>query len=211
MRKVFWENPYQTTLDSKVALVNGNSIVPESTIIFSFAGGQESDKATMNGMPVIESRRDGHLIFYTLPDNHGLSIGDHIFMEIDWQRRLRLMRLHFSAELILELVTRKFGFEKIGAHIAEHKARIDFLAPQSIAPALPELLEEFQAIVKNNAPIEKGYIDEVIQRRYWKIENFAQVPCGGTHVNKTGEIGQVSLKREKPGKGIERIEIRLCE
>jgi hypothetical protein len=29
------------------------------------------------------------------------------------------MRLHFAAELILELVTKKLGLEKIGAHIAE--------------------------------------------------------------------------------------------
>lgn len=40
------------------------------------------------------------------------------------------MRLHFAAELILELVTRALSVEKIGAHIAEDKARIDFLASQ---------------------------------------------------------------------------------
>lgn len=32
MRKVFWENPYQTSLDTKVASVNGNEVVFEDTI-----------------------------------------------------------------------------------------------------------------------------------------------------------------------------------
>lgn len=34
------------------------------------------------------------------------------------------MRLHFAAELVLELVTQELKLEKIGAHIAETKARI---------------------------------------------------------------------------------------
>ena len=64
---------------------------------------------------------------------------------------------------------------------------------------------------KNNLPIEKGYTDLATQRRYWKIDGFAQVPCGGTHVNTTSEVGYVTLKRDRPGKGIERIEIRLVD
>lgn len=209
MRKVFWEDPYQTTLVTKVAAVSENQIVPEATIIYSFAGGQESDKATINGLAVLDSRREGNLIYYTLPDNHGLQVGDEITMHIDWARRHRLMRLHFAAELVLEIVTQKFGFEKVGAHIAESKARIDFIAPSSISPALPEILNRFHDIVTSDLPIEKDYLDVAAQRRYWKIEGFAQVPCGGTHVRSTKEVGFVTLKREHPGKNIERIEIRL--
>ena len=67
----------------------------------------------------------------------------------------------------------------------------------------------YNEIIKNNLPIEKGYSDIATQRRFWKIDGFAQVPCGGTHVDSTGEVGFVTLKREHPGKSIERIEIRL--
>jgi len=45
--------------------------------------------------------------------------------------------------------------------------------------------------------------------RYWEIENFSKVACGGTHIKKTGEIGQITLKRNNIGKGKERIEIVL--
>jgi Ser-tRNA(Ala) deacylase AlaX len=72
-----------------------------------------------------------------------------------------------------------------------------------------EILAKYNEIIAKNFVIEKGYSDIANQRRYWKIEGFAQVPCGGTHVNTTMEVGYVALKREKPGKGIERIEIRL--
>ena len=209
MRKVFWENPYQHTLQTKVAIVNGNELLFDETIAYSFNGGQENDKAWINELPILSSRMDGNLIYYTLPENHGLQPGDAVTMTIDWPRRHRLMRLHFAAELVLEIVTQKWNLEKVGAHIAEHKSRIDFRSDTSVAPLLAEILAEYDKIIVCNLPIHKGYSDEATQRRFWKIDGFAQVPCGGTHVDTTGEVGQVTLKRDRPGKSIERIEIRL--
>ncbi len=209
MRKVFWEDPYQYTLTTKVALVEGNEVLFDETIAYSFAGGQESDKAFVNGIPILASKIEGNCIFYTLPDGHGLSPGDHVTMVIDWRRRHRLMRLHFAAELILEIVTQKYGFKKVGAHIAETKSRIDFIAEENISTKFEAILAEYNAIIKANKPIQTGYSDIVNQRRFWKIDGFAQVPCGGTHVKSTAEVGFVALKRDRPGKSIERIEIKL--
>lgn len=209
MKKVFWDNPYQTELVTKIASLDGNKVLFEETIAYSFAGGQESDLAWVNGIPLLSSVREGNLIYYTLPDDHGLHVGQSVTMTIDWQRRLSLMRLHFAAELILEIVTQNYHFEKVGAHIAQTKSRIDFKSDINVSTLFEKILAEYNAIISKNLPIEKGYSDEANQRRFWKIEGFAQVPCGGTHVNSTGEVGFVTLKRDRPGKGIERIEIRL--
>ena len=133
MNKIFWENPYQHTLTTRVVAVDGNKLLFADTIAYSFAGGQESDKAEVNRIPILNSRIEGTLIYYTLPENHKLNPGDPVTMTIDWTRRHKLMRLHFTAELVLEIVTQKWGFEKVGAHIAEHKARIDFKADQNIS------------------------------------------------------------------------------
>ncbi len=211
MRKVFWDNPYQSVLSTVVSAVNGAELLFDATIAYSFAGGQENDRAWVNGKEILSSRMDGSLIYYTLPADHGFIVGQAVIMIIDWQRRYRLMRLHFTAELLLELVTQKYGLEKVGAHIAEHKARIDFKADINISTYFPQLLAEYAAIIAANYPIEKNYSDVATQRRYWKIDGFAQVPCGGTHVQSTAEVGMVTLKRDRPGKGIERIEIRLVE
>jgi Ser-tRNA(Ala) deacylase AlaX len=208
MRKVFWDDPYQHTLKTKVEAVDGNTVLFAETIAYSFAGGQESDRAWVNGMPILSSQMEGNLIYYTLVEGHGLHVGDEVEMKIDWQRRLRLMRLHFAAELILEIVTQNYHLEKVGAHIAENKARIDFKSDTNISSLFSAILEKYDAIIESNLPIEKGYSDVANQRRFWKIEGFAQVPCG---VNSTGEVGFVTLRRDRPGKGIERIEIRLVD
>lgn len=211
MEKVFWTDPYQRSLNTRIALVNGNEVLLEKTIAFSFSGGQESDKALINGIEIISSRIEGTLIYYLLPDNHGLAAGDEVEMTIDWPRRYRLMRLHFAAELILELVTRSFHFEKAGAHISETKARIDFKSEHNISAIFEHILSEYNAIIESDLPIHKGYHDEINQRRFWRIEGFAEVPCGGTHVKSTAEVGFVHLKRAHPGKALERIEIRLAK
>ena len=41
MKKVFWDNPYQTYLETKVIQVDGNTVVLDETIGFSESGGQE--------------------------------------------------------------------------------------------------------------------------------------------------------------------------
>jgi Ser-tRNA(Ala) deacylase AlaX len=209
MKKIFWENPYQTSLSTKVISIEGNRVLFEETIAYSFSGGQENDKATVNGIPILDSKMDGTLIYYILPDGHNLSIGDEVTMMIDWPRRHRLMRLHFAAELVLEIVTQKYHLEKVGAHIAEDKSRIDFVFGEHISCLFDEILMEYNKIIEANHMIQTGYSDVSTQRRFWKIDGFAQVPCGGTHVKSTAEVGYVTLKRARAGKSIERIEIRL--
>ncbi|MFC3909030.1 alanyl-tRNA editing protein [Legionella dresdenensis] len=211
MKKVFWDNPYQQQLITHVSSVNNNRVLFDETIAFSFSGGQESDKAYVNELPILTSEIEGNLIYYTLPDGHNLTPQMQVTMTIDWPRRYRLMRLHFAAELILELVVRKLNVEKIGAHIAETKARIDFAYDKNIAPFLQELTAEYNEIIKQDKPIFTGFTDVENQRRFWEIENFSKVSCGGTHVRSTAEVGFVTLKRVNIGKSKERIEINLLD
>ena len=211
MKKVFWDNPYQRQLTTKVASVVKNRVSLEETIVFSFSGGQESDKGSINGKPILDSFIEGNFIYYILEEDHGFSPGDIVLLEIDWPRRYRLMRLHFAAELILEIVTRKLELEKIGAHIGETKARIDFIYDRNISSMFEEILAEYNDIIRQDKIIKTGFSDINAQRRYWEIEDFSKVPCGGTHVKSTAEVGFVTLKRKNIGNSKERIEISLVE
>lgn len=69
------------------------------------------------------------------------------------------MRLHFAAELILELVTRKLDIEKIGAHITETKSRIDFFYYKNISLVFENLLDEYNEIIASDKPIKTGFTD----------------------------------------------------
>lgn len=208
--KSFWVDPYATSHRTQVKNVAGNDIELTSTIFFAFSGGQESDKGSIGGYPVIAAKKSALNIIYTLPEGHQLEVGQSVDVLIDGERRQRLMRLHFAAELILELFYKAHGsITKIGAHISQDKSRIDFFWPENIANALPDFAAKVNKIILEDRQIQTGFDDEINERRYWKIEGFSKVPCGGTHVRSTAEIGTIKLKRVNIGKGKERVEIYL--
>lgn len=209
-RKQFWEDPYLRESDARVAAVDGDSVTLDRTIFYAESGGQESDRGTIGGREVLEARRHGAEIAYALAPGHGLAAGDEVLVAIDWPRRYRLMRLHFAAEVVLELAYRAFpGIEKIGAHIGEDRARVDFTWPQPLTPALPGLLERATAIFERDLPVTSAFSDAARERRYWEVEGFARVACGGTHLRRTGEVGRIELKRRNVGRDKERVEITL--
>lgn len=211
VRKLFWDDPYLTRLDTRVCWVDGPRLSLDETIFYAFSGGQESDAGSIGGHQVRDARKEGPDIVYTLDDGHGIRSGDTVTVLIDWNRRYRLMRLHFAAELILELAYRRLaGVKKIGAHIAADKARIDFLWDASLAPLLPVLAAEASAIIAADRKITSAFSDEATQQRYWELADFARVPCGGTHLRRTAEVGAIALRRRNVGKGKERIEVHVA-
>jgi Ser-tRNA(Ala) deacylase AlaX len=121
------------------------------------------------------------------------------------------MKLHFAAEIILELVNQNFDNpEKIGANITSEKARIDFVWDNNIAATFPVLETKAHELIAADKPIDSVFSNEAEQRRCWQVEGFGRVSCGGTHPRRTGEIGALRLKRERLGRSKERIEIYLA-
>ncbi|ALR15349.1 alanine--tRNA ligase-related protein [Vibrio natriegens] len=208
--KVFWNNPYQPEIISVVTQITGNNVELSHTIFYAESGGQESDEGTIAGIRVVKAEKSGSRIIYTLETTPTFAVGDEVVTEIDWPRRYALMKLHFAAEVVLELFTQNFNsITKIGAHISEDKSRIDFEWPENIAPLLPALQYKAQALIDSDSIITSEFSDQTKERRYWKVEGFAQVPCGGTHLKRTSEVGKIALKRKNVGKGKERVEITL--
>lgn len=229
--KAFWQDPYLRKARVKILSLNENEFLFDRTIAYHFSGGQESDRATINNLPVLSSRMDGFNIFYTLPDNHGLSLGDEVIMEIDWNRRNKLMRYHMLCELVLAITNRYFGkiaedvelkpeqIDKVGivkvmARMTDSGAYVDF-DHSDFSTHLPAIQKELDRIIEANYSIEKGYLSEEQQERYWKIPGIALIPCGGTHVQSTKEVGKAILKREKTTSKVtttgkaERVKIKL--
>ncbi|MBM4278931.1 MAG: alanyl-tRNA editing protein [Deltaproteobacteria bacterium] len=211
-KKIFWDDPYLTEINTCVTGVQGDEVTLEQTIFFAFSGGQESDTGTIGNYHVLQARTEGKEIIYTLEQGHGLKKGNPVSIKIDWARRYQLMRLHFAAEIVLELMYRNFeSIKKVGAHIAQEKARIDFEWSQNISDILPSIQKEALRIIEANSEIISAFSNKETEERYWEVTGFPKVPCGGTHLKRTGEIGGIELKRKNPGKGKERIEIYLTD
>nr|WP_303851856.1 alanyl-tRNA editing protein [Seleniivibrio woodruffii] len=212
VEKLFWKDPYLTHCTAKVMSVENDMITLSHTVAYAFEGGQQSDIGTIGGFEILQARRDGFEIFYTIPENHTLCLGDSVEICIDWEKRYRVMKLHFAAELVLELVYQNYGHpEKIGANITYDKARVDFAWEGNISSTFNFLDAKLAEMIASDYKIICDFDDVENEHRFWQIEGFAQVPCGGTHIKSTKEIGGLTLKRVNPGKGKERIEIYLAD
>jgi len=87
---------------------------------------------------------------------------------------------------------------------------LDFKWDGNISKIFLFLENRAREIIESNFDIVSQFSDEENETRYWEIKGFAKVDCGGTHIRKTGEIGDIILRRGKSlGSNKERIEIYL--
>jgi len=212
--KLFWKDPYLTECKAKVTSIEGNRVKLDRTVFYAFSGGQESDEGTIGGIKVIKATKEGDReniidIEYELEKEPDFKVGEGVEVKIDEGRREKLMKLHSVAHIAYYFIIEKFGKLKIiGSNISPEKARIDFLHDKPI-DNLSEIEEEINKFLEEGHEIVRE-ADEKSPDLWWWICKDWKMPCGGTHVKSTKEIGRISLKRKTKGSGKERIEVFLA-
>ena len=231
--KVFYQDSYRKALTSEVVEVLDNGVVLAATIFYPQGGGQPGDRGTLTiggrDYSVLDTRYadDRHNIVHYLEDEDLSAIhpGDTVDMEIDWQRRHRLMRMHTSMHLICSLISA----QATGGAVGETESRLDFdLQGQSVDKE--QLTADLNRLVERAIPVTVGSItDAELDRnpelvrtmsvqpprghgsvRTISIEDTDYQPCGGTHVRNTSEIGELLVTGLKnKGKQNKRISIAL--
>lgn len=213
-QKLFWEDPYKTECKAKITSIEGNKVKLNQTIFFAFSGGQQSDEGTIGGIRVVEAVKQGDKeniidIEYEVEKEPDFKVGDEVEVKIDADKRDKLMRLHTAAHIAYYFMTEKLGKLKIvGSNISSEKARVDILYDKPINETLKELEQEVNEYLVQGHPVETKPDDKNPDLRWWHCGEW-KMPCGGTHVKSTKEIGKLKFKRKNIGAGKERIEIVL--
>ena len=231
--KVFYQDSYQKTHRSEVVAVQKGAVILAATIFYPLGGGQPGDtgKLDINGREyrVVDTRyaEDRNRILHFLEDSEtdGINPGDPVEMEIDWQRRHRLMRMHTSMHLVCSLITA----QATGGSVGETASRLDFDLQGQVVDK-EQLTTELNALVQQGLPVEIGSISdqeldqnpELVRTmsvqpprgagtvRTISIKDTDYQPCGGTHVNNTAEIGELLVSSIKnKGKQNKRINLTL--
>ena len=219
---VFYQDSYATRCDATVTATGDRTITLDRTVFYPMGGGQPGDTGKLlfgDGVEiaVIDTRSDGdNIVHYVEGDTPSPNVDDAVIAEIDWNRRYRHMRMHSCLHLLCSLVDAPVT----GGSIAADKARLDFDLPESTLDKLA-LTVALNELVDANHTIGVEWIsDEQLQRQTELVRtmsvkppigrgrvrliNIAGVdlqPCGGTHLNSTGEIGAVRVRKiEKKGK-----------
>lgn len=233
--KVFYQDSYQKTLSSEVVEVLDNGIILAATIFYPLGGGQPGDtgRLTINAREyrIVDTRYadDRHNIIHILEDDDlsAIHVNDKVDMEIDWERRHRLMRMHTSMHLVCSLISA----QATGGAVGETESRLDFDLQGEVVDK-EQLTADLNALIDKAIPVTIGAITdaELDQKpelvrtmsvqpprghgtvRTISIENTDYQPCGGTHVRNTAEIGELVVTGLKnKGRQNKRISLALVE
>ena len=161
--KVFYQDSYQKTHSSEVVEVLDQGVVLAATIFYPLGGGQPGDtgRLQINGREyhVVDTRfaedRERIIHFLEEEDLSTIHSGDAVEMEIDWERRHRLMRMHSSMHLLCSLISA----QATGGAVGETESRLDFdLQGQVIDKE--QLTAELNALVAKAIPVSIGSITD---------------------------------------------------
>jgi len=110
-------------VDGKKTLVNGCDLVCQDTVIFPEGGGQNSDKGTIKGIPVVSSTRVNDKAVHFLSEQVNLLNGERVVQIVDWERRWDNMQQHSGQHLISAILEREFGISTVSWWMAENSLR----------------------------------------------------------------------------------------
>lgn len=227
---LFRDDAYQTDCEASVLDAIDGYVVLDRTVFYAMGGGQPGDTGAIRWdggeARVVDTRYgDRGAIRHILADDAELPPeGIGVVAEIDWDRRFRLMRMHTALHLLGAVL--KYGVT--GGNINADRSRLDFdmedtLDKDDVTARLNELVAK-DALVSCRwiTDEELAAQPELIRTmsvqppknagkvRLLEIDGIDLQPCGGTHVNSTGEVGSVRVSKvEKKGKHNRRVHIEL--
>jgi len=187
-------------------------------VFHPLSGGQPSDEGVMAGTGGrMEVRKalllGGELKHWGVFADGELREGDEVICEIDWERRYTVMRLHTAGHILDYAVAKLFG-RLVDTVEALHGPPEAYLEYDVESPPDPAALEEIaREVVEADLPVVVRFVkaEELpeylynapnLQRlptaevyRVVEIPGVNAMPCTGTHVRRTGEVGRVKVLR----------------
>ena len=231
---LFRDDAYLKSAAARVVVTHERGIELDRTIFYPQGGGQVGDTGVLlraNGERVqianaVKSDAVDGVIHVPAPNMPQLEPGEPLTLEIDWQRRYQLMRLHTALHVMSCVVIAPVT----GGNISPDKARLDFDIDMSLLDAA-RIEHETNALIARGIDTETVWItDEELDARpelvktmsvqpprgtgrvrLLRIPDIDLQPCGGTHVKNIGEIGSIRVvKIRSEGKRNKRVEIILA-
>ena len=227
--EIFRSDPYLSASEATVVAVLEEGLILDKTVFYPEGGGQPGDIGRIANniyeADVKNTIKSTNGILHLTDNKLGaISEGDNVKIDIDWERRYSLMRMHTALHILCSIVDGAVT----GGSVGSQKSRLDFDIPGE-RPDKESLTQELMEIVDRNYPVMSSWIsDQELQKnpdlirtmsvkpptgtgqvRMIRIGNAIDFqPCGGTHVKSTGEIGKIKISKiENKGKQNRRINL----
>ncbi len=236
-----YSDAYARHVEARVVELDSSAETPlvvlDRTVFYPGGGGQPSDRGLLlraadgRRWTVRGARKAGGEIVHELePDGEPPALGDTLEVDIDWARRLALMRTHTALHALCGVVWRDYGALVTGGNMEPGSGRMDFEFERMSGDLVDEIETKVNAelaaardVRVNVLPRDEAFaipdlirtkvnllppgIDEI---RTIEIVGLDLQADGGTHVANTREVGRIRVTGyESKGRINKRIRIAL--
>ncbi|MFQ5929868.1 MAG: alanine--tRNA ligase, partial [Acidobacteriota bacterium] len=219
-------------LVSELAEGQTGEVVLDRTPFYAEAGGQVGDKGTLENETTRTSVNDvyrpvtGLHLHKVKIDKGPLRKGDMVHSNVFCLERANTARNHTATHLLHAALREVLGehVKQAGSLVAQDRLRFDFAHYKSLSTReIREIEELVNEKIRKNSEVQTEIrnLDEAIQEgamalfgekyqervRVVKIPGFSMELCGGTHVNRTGDIALFKIISESSiSAGVRRLE-----
>ena len=228
---LYYENASIREFDARILkILNGKYLVLDQTAFYPRGGGQEPDFGYIEGVKITDVVKQNDIVIHKLENASKDSFSEDKIVHgiVDNSRRVAITKNH-SATHILNSSARNILGSWVWQNSAfkeENYARLDITHHSALTrEEIRHIENTANDVVQRNLPIlinvfersdaENRYSFRIYQGgavpsnnvRIVNIDGWDIEACGGTHVNKTGEIGLIKiLKSERIQDGVVRLE-----
>jgi misacylated tRNA(Ala) deacylase len=212
------------------------ALIVDRSVFYPTGGGQPGDSGTLEWgggrLPIATAIKvEGGLALVPAEPLPMPPVGAPARMMLDWSRRYRHMRVHTALHLLSVVIP----LPVTGGQISADRGRLDFDMPEP--PGDPAIIEGvLMGLITRDLPVTEDWItDAELEANPALVKTMSvrpptgqgrvrlirigqgdgQIdlqPCGGTHVARTGEIGQIKVgKIENKGRQNRRVSLHLVE
>jgi alanyl-tRNA synthetase len=207
-------------------------IITAQTPFYGESGGQVGDQGIIQGKGSLFEVRDtvrplSELIVHKGVIKQGeIAVGERVLLQVDGERRKATARNHTATHLLQAALRQIVGghIKQAGSLVAPERLRFDFTHYEGIDP---DALEQIESLVNRwiwedtMVDVEVMATEEAIEKgatalfgekygeeaRVISLGDYSQELCGGSHVQRTGEIGIfIILSESGIAAGVRRIE-----
>ncbi len=206
-------------------------IVLDQTPFYAESGGQVGDQGWLEGSQfkaqVLDTQKKDQVFLHLVGVQEGNArAGDKVQAKVDRGRRDRTMRNHTATHLLHAALRNILGQQvrQLGSLVSPEKLRFDYSYSQPLTPDQIRLIEatvndeilKDTALTKEEKPIEEAKQEGAIaffgekygqKVRVVTVPGFSKEFCGGTHCDRTGQIGAfLMISDSSIASGTRRIE-----
>ena len=197
---------------------DGRRVVLDRTAFYPTSGGQPHDVGTLGGIAVVDVIDEDDCIAHRLAEPIGVPVGSMLVGQVDMTRRFDHMQQHTGQHLLSAMLTDEFGWPTVSVHFGDDTNTVDVACDDFDPSALVAIERRANALIVQNHRVTVSFEDAAEatglrkpsdrdgELRIVTIEGIDRSASGGTHVDFTGEIGALLLRRAEKTKGHTRIE-----